>query len=219
MKNYLILKSQHFVIPLMITATFMSGCAPLLLGGAAVGGAFVALDRRTAGTQVDDKALQVQLTNQIHDALNQTAHVEVTVYNRVVLLTGEVIHEADRQKAETLAQRGNVSRVINDLSVQPPTSATIRANDALVSTKVRATLVNDPLVFSNAIKTNTTRSTVYLLGQVTQQEADRAIELIRAVPGVQKVVSYFDIMTAEEIARLNPRVAPPQAAASGVVGQ
>lgn len=182
--------------------TARAGCAPLLLGGAMVGGMLVATDRRTTGTQIEDQSIELKAASQIKE-LATLGHVNVTSYNRTVLLTGEVPGEADRSRIEqTVARIENVRKVVNELAVAGNSSMTSRSNDAALTTKVKATYVDAKDVFANAVKVVTERGNVYLMGRVTAREAERASMLAARVPGVQKVVRVFEILTEEELANV-----------------
>ncbi|MDP4301582.1 BON domain-containing protein [Leptothrix discophora] len=184
----------------------LSGCAPLLIGGAALGGAMVATDRRTSGTQLEDQGIELKSQNRIRDVVGDKSHVTVTSYDRQVLLTGEVFSEADKAAIEAaVAKVENVRNVVNDLVVGWPSSASDRSRDLLLSTKVRATLVDAKDLSANAFTVLTERETVYLMGKVTEAEATRAIDLIRTISGVKKVVRLLDIITPEQLAERKPR--------------
>lgn len=192
--------------------TMVSACAPLVLGGAAVGG-LMATDRRTSGTQVEDKGIELKAANRIRQALGEKGRVSVNAYNRVVLLTGEVPSEADKVTAEHIASRTeNVRSVVNELAVIGTSSLGSRSNDVLIETKVKATLLDARDVMSNAVKVVVTRGEVFLMGIVTEREANRIAELASTVSGVQKVVKVLHIISEEELAERTP--APPAGAAS-----
>lgn len=193
-------------------ASALTACAPLVIGGA-VGGALVATDRRTSGTQLEDKTIQLKAGNRIRDALGERGHTNANSYNRVVLLTGEVPTEADRSAVEAaVAGIENVRSVVNELAVMGNTSLTARSSDVIIEGKIRATYVDARDVMSNAYKIVVERGVVYLMGRVTEREAERAVELARSVSGVAKVVRVFEIISEEELARLTPK---PATAASG----
>jgi osmotically-inducible protein OsmY len=187
----------------LVAASLLGACAPVLIGGAAVGGAMVASDRRTAGTQVEDQAIEVKAGNVVGELLGDRAHVNVTSYNLMVLLTGEVPTEADRSAIEQAVSRiENVRATVNELAVMSSTSMTARSNDSILTSKVKATYVDAKDMQANAIKVVTERGTVFLMGRVTEREATRAAELARGVSGVQKVVRVFEILTEAELAEL-----------------
>jgi len=188
----------------------LAGCAPLLVGGAMVGGALVATDRRTTGAQVEDQSIELKASRRI-DQLATLGHVNVTSYNRKVLLTGEVPAERERERVEqAVRQIENVQAVVNELAVAGNSSLGARSNDTYLSTKVKASLVDAKDLQSNAIKVLTERSVVYLMGRVTEREANRASNLARTVPGVQKVVQVFEVLSEAELAEL----VPPKSTAS-----
>lgn len=194
--------------------TTLSACAPLMLGGAAAG-AFVATDRRTSGMQVEDQGIQIKAGSRLRDTLGGRGRVNVNAYNRTVLLTGEVDTDADRAAAEQTAARvENVVKVINQLQVGPTASLGTRSNDVLLAGKVRATLVDARDLMSNAFDIVVERGEVYLMGLVTEREANRAAELTASIPGVKKVVKAFEVISEDELANKLPRQPANSAPAS-----
>ncbi len=184
-------------------AAWFSGCAPLLVGGAAMGGAMVFSDRRTSGTQVEDQSIEVKAANRAREVLGEQGHVNFTSYNRTLLVTGEVPSEADRTNVErAVAGIENLRAVVNELGVLGNSALTSRSSDAIITSKVKATFVDAKDLHSNAFKVVTERGTVYLMGRVTEREAARATELARSVGGVEKVVRVFEILTESELANL-----------------
>lgn len=200
----------------------LSACVPLVVGGAAVGSALVATDRRTSGTQLEDEGIELRSIGRINENLGSRVHVNVTSYNRQVLLTGEVPTAAARQQAEQIVGRvDNVKGVVNELGVMGNTTLGQRSSDVLITGKVRASLVDAQDLQANAFKVVTERSVVYLLGRVTQREADRATSIARQVNGVQKVVRIFELVSPEELRQLQAGTQPPAAApqpAGGATG-
>ncbi len=209
--------SRRFVlctIAACAAAGALSACAPLIVGGAAVG-ALVAIDRRTSGAQLEDEGIELRAASRLREALGDRAHVNVTSYNRQVLLTGEVPNDAARQQVEQIVSRvENVRAVVNELAVLGNTTLAQRSNDVLITGKVRASLVDAKDLYAGAFKVVTERGTTYLMGRVTQREADRATAITRTVSGVQKVVRIFEIITEEELRRLVPEQAPQPARAA-----
>jgi osmotically-inducible protein OsmY len=190
---------------LALLAAQLAGCGPLLVGGAMVGGTMVAVDRRTAGTQVEDQSIEVKAASRVKEAVGDRAHVNITSYNRTVLLTGEAVNEADKAAVEQAVQRvENVRSTVNELAVTIPSAMSTRSNDALITGKVKATFIDAKDLQVNAFKVVTERGNVYLMGRVTEREATRASELARTVSGVQKVVRVFDIVTEQELAESAP---------------
>lgn len=180
----------------------LGGCAPLIVGGA-VGGALVAADRRTSGTVVEDQAIELKARGRIKDAIGGRGHVNVTSYNRTVLITGEAPTDADKAAVgEALGRIENVRGVLNELIVTPNVSLAERSNDALLTSKVKASFVDARDIFANAVKVVTEHGVVFLMGLVTEREAHRATEVARSVRGVRKVVRAFEIISEEELARI-----------------
>lgn len=193
----------------LIGSQILSGCAPLIVGGAVVGGSLVATDRRTSGAQLEDEGIELRAINRVREVVLDRAHVNVTSYNRQVLLTGEVPSEADKQRVEQAVSRvENVRSIVNELAVMGNSTLTQRSSDALVTGRVKASMVDAKDLYANAFKVLTERGTTYLMGRVTQREADRATELARATPGVQRVVRVLEIISDEELQRLLPQ--PPK---------
>ncbi|MEO8299085.1 MAG: BON domain-containing protein [Burkholderiales bacterium] len=191
-----------------VLATLTAGCAaPLLLGGAAFGGAaMVASDRRTAATQIEDQSIEFKANNRVRDALGDKQHVSATSYNRLVLLTGEVHTDADRTAVEqTVAKVENVKNVVNELVVGWPSSMSARSSDLVLAGKVKATFIDAKALPANAFKVVVERSVVYLLGRVTEAEATRAVDLTRTISGVQKVVRLLDVVTEAELQETKPK--------------
>ncbi len=183
----------------------LSACVPLLVGGAAVSGALVATDRRTSGTQLEDEGIELRSIGRINENLGSRVHVNVTSYNRQVLLTGEVPSAQDKQLVEQIVSRvENVRLVANELAVLGASSLTQRSSDALITGKVKAAMIDSQDLFTNAFKVVTERGTVYLMGRVSQREADRATDIARSTGGVLKVVRLLEIITEAELQRTLP---------------
>jgi osmotically-inducible protein OsmY len=194
------------VLALTLTAALLglSGCFPLMVGGA-VTGALVASDRRTSGTVVEDNAIQLKASNRIQDVLGDRAHINTTSYNRQLLLTGEVPSEQDKQLAEKAASGvENLRSVVNELAVLGNATLTQRSSDALVTSRVKANLIDAKDLFANAFKVTTERGTVYLMGRVTQREANRATEVVSGTSGVQRVVRILEIISEDDLANMLP---------------
>jgi osmotically-inducible protein OsmY len=186
-----------------LAALSLGGCAALVVGGAAVGTALVVTDRRTSGVQLEDQAIELKAVNRIREAVGDRGHINATSYNRVLLLTGEVASDADRAAIEqTVARIENVRSTLNELGVMGSSSLTARSNDAVLTSKVKASYVDAKDLQSNAVKVVTERATVFLMGRVSEREATRATDLARGVSGVQKVVRAFEILTDAELAAL-----------------
>ena len=189
---------------LSVLAAAVSGCAPLLLGGAMVGTGLLITDRRTTGTQVEDQAIELKSAARTRE-LATLGRVNADSYNRIVLLTGEVPAAADRAAVEkAVAGVENVRSVVNELVVADKLSLGSRSADAVLAGKVKATLVDAKDVQANAFKVVADRGAIYLMGRVTEREAQRGADIARSVSGVQKVVRVFEILTEAELAALSP---------------
>jgi osmotically-inducible protein OsmY len=208
------MKKRHPLVIALAAATLagaLSACAPLIIGGAAVG-AMVAVDRRTSGAQIEDEAIELKGATRLREAFGDRAHLNVTSYNRQVLLTGEVPAETSKQQADQIVSRiENVKGIVNELAVLPPSTLGQRSSDVLISGKVKASLIDEKDLYVGAFKVVTERGVVYLMGRVTQHEADKATQIARTISGVQRVVRIFEIISEEELRRIattNPSPAP-----------
>ena len=197
------IQTRNFLLAALLGASLLSGCAPLVGGGAVMTGV-VAVDRRTAGTQLEDEGIELKVATAINKELGDRVHLNVTSYNRRVLLSGEVRSEADRARATVLAQsQENVKDVINDLAIGAPSSLTQRTKDAVITGQVKAAFLDAKDLQSNAVKVVTERGVVYLMGRVTTREAQRATDIARGVSGVAKVVRVFEDISEDELKRLS----------------
>ncbi len=197
-------------VPMVLAAatlvSSLAACVPLVVGGGFASGVLVAMDRRTSGAQLEDQGIELRGANRLKEVLGDGARVSVTSYNRQVLLTGEVARSEDIQRAEqTIAKVENVNSVVNDLAVGIPAALTQRSTDALITSKVKASLIDAKDLQANVFKVVTERNVVYLMGRVTQREATRATEIARGVKDVAKVVRVFEMLTEDELARLGQR--------------
>jgi hypothetical protein len=208
---------QRLALPTLaaaLLATTLSGCAPLLIGGAAVG-TMVAVDRRTSGAQLEDETIELRAKSRLGEILGSRAHINVTSYNRQVLLTGEVPDAATKQQVEqTVAKVENVRSVVNELEVMSASTLTQRGTDIFITGKIKASLIDAKDVSATAFKVVTERGAVYLMGRVTQRESERATALVRQITGVNRVVRVFEIITEEELARIAPKAAAAGALAA-----
>ena len=187
-----------------VVASTLTACFPLVAGGIA-SGALLASDRRTSGAQLEDEGIELRAVSRLRSAFGERIHVNVTSYNRQVLLTGEVGNVQDKAAVEQLvAKIENVQSVVNELGVMAGSSLGQRSSDTLVTGRVKAALIDARDLQFNAFKVVTERATVYLMGRVTQREADRATEVARTTGDVLKVVRVFEILTENELARLQP---------------
>jgi osmotically-inducible protein OsmY len=180
----------------------LQGCV-LLLGAGAVSGGLMLNDRRTSGTQVEDQSIEFKSGGRLREAIGDKGHINVTSYNRIALISGEVPTDADKAAAEkAIAGIEGVVSVVNELEVGPNSTLTTRSSDTVITTRVKSALVDAKDVQSGAIKVVTERGNVYLMGRVTEREAVRASEIARAQASVMKVVRVFDILTEEQLGNL-----------------
>lgn len=193
-------------LSLAAAAATLSACAPLAVGGAALTGAMVVGDRRSSGAQLDDQGIELRAANRLRDQMGSRARISVTSYNRRALLTGEVANARDKELAESIVKQvDNVQQVYNELDVANSPTFTERAEDTLLTGKVKAGLIDTKQVSANAFKVVTERGTVFLMGRVTQREADIATQVARTTKGVQRVVRVLEIISEEELARIAPK--------------
>ena len=205
------LQTRNLVLATVLGASLLSACAPLVVGGAVMTGV-VAVDRRTAGAQVEDQAIELKVANAINKEMGERVRLSVTSYNRRVLLTGEIRNEADRARATQIAQsQDNVRDVVNDLAIGAPSSLSQRTKDTVITGQVKAAFVDAKDLQASAVKVVTERGHVYLMGRVTAREAQRATDISRGIGGVVKVVRVFEEISEQELQRLSqptPEAAP-----------
>lgn len=195
----------HLVVGLLVSVS-VAGCFPIVAGSMAET-AMVIADRRNSGTQAIDRGVQLEAESTIAKTYGDNVHVNVTVFNRKLLLTGEVRTDAMRAEIETKVKAmKNVSEVINELNAAPLSSLSSRANDTFLTSKVKTLLIANENVPSNSMKIVTEAGKVYMLGIVTEAEANRAVDLARRASGVKQVVKLFDIISEADKKRLD---APP----------
>jgi osmotically-inducible protein OsmY len=184
------------------TLASLQGCIALLGAGAVAGGLSLN-DRRTGGTQIEDQAIELKSGGRLREAIGDKGHVNVTSYNRIVLVSGEVPSEADKAAAEKAVHDiEGVNNVVNELEVGPNSTISTRSSDTVITTRVKSALIDAKDVQASAIKVITERGNVYLMGRVTEREATRASEVARAQPSVLKVVRVFEILTEEQLGNL-----------------
>lgn len=179
-------------------ASSLSGCVGLVIGGA-VAGTVAASDRRTFGAQTEDKAIVVKADVKFNNLVGGAGHVNTNSFNRRVLLTGEVRDQEmkDLVTREATAIEGVLS-VTNETEIAGPSSITSRTSDTLITTRVKASLVEAKDISANSFKVITERGNVYLMGRVTEREGAMAAEIARGVGGVFKVVKVFEYISEDE---------------------
>ena len=184
------------------TLASLQGCIALLGAGAVAGGMSLN-DRRTGGTQIEDQSIELKSGGRLREAIGERGHVNVTSYNRIALISGEVPGDADKAAAEkAIAGIEGVTNVVNELEVGANSTIGTRSSDTVITTRVKSALIDAKDIQSSAIKVVTERGNVYLMGRVTEREAVRASEIARAQPSVMKVVRVFEILSEEQLGNL-----------------
>ena len=189
-----------FRIPLRAAALvvlampLLQGCFPLAVTGVGAA-ALMAADRRTTGTYIEDEGIELKSLAALREVNGRGGHVNATSFNRRVLLTGEVPTEELRKQAEDAVRAlPNVRDVANELQVAGASSLASRGNDALVTSNVKARMINNPRFSVNHVKVLTEAGTVYLMGLVTPDEGEAAVDIARTTSGVSRVVKVFEYL-------------------------
>ena len=197
--------AAKFCLPLLLVLSSLSACAPLMFGGV-ISGAMVASDRRTTGIQIEDETIEQRASSAMRENFGTKEHISITSYNRQVLVTGEVSSDLTKSQVEQLVGKvENVRGIVNELVVGPASTAGERASDALLVAKAKAAMVDTDDVFANIYKVVAERGTIYLMGRVTQREAQRATEVVRGVSGVKRVVRVFEYLTEDDLRTMQPK--------------
>ncbi len=193
----------------------LQGCLPLVVGATAVG-SMAAVDRRSIGTQTDDKTIELKGEGRANKITGDKGRVAVTSYNRMVVLTGEVADE--KMKADVEAQIATLvdpKKIENDLVVAPVSSISARSNDLLITSKVKAAIIDTKDLYISAFKVHTDRGVVYLMGRVTQREAKLGAEVARnAANNIRKVVKLFEYISEDELLELKAKSSPEESRTS-----
>ena len=182
---------KHFGWLMVAALPLLGGCAAAVIGGAATG-VLVAQDRRTVGTVAEDQSIELKTGSRVGERVPD-GHINVTSFNRLVMLTGEVPTAAAREEAERVARAvENVRGVYNELQVAGNSALTSRTNDTYLTSKVKTRFLDSGKFNALQVKVVTENSVVYLMGLVTRGEGDNATEIARTTGGVQKVVRLFE---------------------------
>jgi osmotically-inducible protein OsmY len=188
----------------------LSGCFPLAVVGVGTTALMVS-DRRPGETQITDEMIESRASSRLHEKFGDRAHINVTSFNRTVLMTGEVLDAAAKGEAETIVGGvPNVKAITNEIQIAGSSSFGARSNDVLLTAKVKARFVDSKQLNANHVKVVTESSVVYLLGMVTHTEADVAAEIARTTGGVRRVVRAFEYVSEEQARELD-NMAPAQA--------
>ncbi|MBK7355271.1 BON domain-containing protein [Propionivibrio sp.] len=188
---------KRILAGLLLGATFLpalQGCVPVVVAGATAG-ALATIDRRSLGTQTEDETIEWKASARVGEKLGDKIHVNYTSYNRKVLMSGEVYSADQKPEAERIVSLvPNVAAVYNELVVGPTSSFTERSNDSFITSKVKSRSVDSGKYNPVHVKVVTEAGVVFLMGLVTQAEADSAINVARTTGGVKKVVNLFEII-------------------------
>lgn len=188
---------MKIITKLFLTTALLSqlaACVPVVVGGVATGGA-AAADRRTSGIFVEDEGIELKAVKKMESNLGEQSHVNVTSFNRNVLLTGEVPDQERLSKAESLLKEiANIRAVTNEIVIAPKTTIGSRSNDTYITSKVKTKFITENKFPANYVKVVTENSVVYLMGIVTHAEGEAAVEIARNTDGVSKVVKVFEYM-------------------------
>ena len=200
-------------LSLLTMAAALAGCVGAVAVGAGAG-TLMATDRRISEVYLADEAIEIRTANAISQQLGDNVHVNVTSYNRMLLLTGEVPDAATKEKVEkvAIANSTEVKRITNELQISGISNYTARSNDTYLTSKVKARFLDASRFSINHIKVVTENSSVYLLGLVTQAEADAAVEIARTTGGVQRVIRVFEVISDEQARQIDRKLGgKPQA--------
>ncbi|MBX9638078.1 BON domain-containing protein [Nitrosomonas sp.] len=183
-------------LALFLIFPFLVGCVPMFAVGTAAGtGAYISEDRRTSGMFIEDEGIELKGSRRIYQQFGDKVHINITSYNRMVLLTGEAPTETIKGDIEKLIMGvDNVRKIFNEIAVAGNTSLASRSNDTLITSKVKTRFLTERKFQINHVKIVTENEVVYLLGVVTRQEADNAAQIASATSGVKKVVKVFEYL-------------------------
>ncbi len=203
MKTKLLNRGTAGWLLLALLVPALAGCFGVAVVGTGAGALMLA-DRRPSDTYISDEAIETRSGNRISEKFGDKAHVNVTSYNRTVLLTGEVLDAAAKVEVEKVVSGvPNVKAITNELQIAGASSFGGRSNDSYITSKVKARFVDANRFAANHVKVVTEAGIVYLLGIVTRQEADAAVEITRTTAGVQRVVRVFEYIADEQARQLD----------------
>jgi osmotically-inducible protein OsmY len=207
--RYLAVPALILVLPAALLG--LQGC-PAIIGAGGIAAVTSLEDRRTTGTQLDDSGIESRAASRIGERIGERAHINVTAFNRAVLLTGEAWDEATRAEVEKIvSQVPNIRSVTNEVQVAGVSSGTSRANDTAITAKVKGRFVNVKGLNPLHVKVVTEAGVVYLLGLVTETEGETATDLARTTGGVRKVVKVFEYCkSTDDPCKPAPPAAPPK---------
>jgi len=184
---------RQLMFVLLVILPLLHGCTALVIGGAVATGVIVAEDRRTVGTITEDEGIEIKTSSRISDRFKDGVHMNIASYNRMVLLAGEVPDAATKAEIERITRAvENVRGVYNEVTIAGVSSYSVRTNDSVITSKVKARFIDAGTFNAIHVKVVTENSIVYLMGLVKKSEAQDATEIARTTSGVQKVVRVFE---------------------------
>lgn len=201
---------KHLIAGLLLGTTFLpllQGCVPVVAAGVTTG-VLATFDRRSLGAQTEDETIEWKASARVKEKFGDQVHINYTSYNRKVLLTGEVASAEVKAEVERIVSGvANVQGAYNELAVADMTTYSARSNDTYITSKVKGRFIDANRFNVVHVKVITEASAVYLLGLVTQREADAAVELARTTSGVKKVINLMEIVSDTKARELD--VSPP----------
>jgi osmotically-inducible protein OsmY len=184
------------LLPISLASLLLlQGCVGVLLAGGATTGVVVAKDRRTVTAQVDDNKIELNARHDLSERtdISRISHISINSNNGIVLLVGQTPHQKYRDELKALVERQDgVRKVFNEITVEEPIGYDMRSNDTWITSKVRTMLIAEKHFDSSHIKVVTENSRVFLMGMVTKDEGELAVEIARNVSGVSKVIRAFE---------------------------
>ena len=206
------MKKVILLCTLLVASFVLSSCAPIVQGAAAVTTvATMSNDRRSAGEILDDKTLDLNLSNIIRkDAILEDMHINFMVYNKAALMVGETpsVEARDYLEKQIKKKALKMKKLINGVAVMPNSGYLSRAQDGIITVQIEALFLDQEIFHPTHVRVMTERKTVYLMGSVTKREAEHATNLATKAKNVKKVVKLFNILLvrpAAEIEKDNKR--------------
>lgn len=199
------MKAARFsaVLVLLLSLPVLQGCFPVVATGVAVG-VLTVTDRRTVGAQAEDEAIEWKVSARVRERFGDKVHVNITSYNRKVLLTGEASNEQAKVEIGEIATKvENVQGIFNEIQVAGISSLAARGTDSFVTSKVKARFIDANQFSPNHVKVVTEAQVVHLLGIVNENEARAAIYVARTTEGVRKVVNLLEVVSEAETRRMD----------------
>ena len=206
------MKKILFLCVIIISSSILSSCAPIVQGAAAVTTVTtMSNDRRTMGEIIDDKTLFVDISTMISkDPKLDESHINVSIFNKSVLITGEAPNENTREYLESIvkSKSSEITQLINEVEVMPNSSYLDRAKDGVITVQIEALFFDQEVFHPRHVSVHTERGVVYLMGSVTKREAEHATNVATKAKNVKKVVKLFNYLMArpaKEVEKYNKK--------------